>query len=155
MPFDIRQYHPKWKLIRKLIKENRAKGKCEHCGLVHNSYAMRGGFAPAPAFIVARLYGLVKDGFKEIEARKLVGIAKVVLTVAHLDHDITNNSFSNLKCLCQRCHLQHDKADNWNRRRYGKDYKDKQEVLFIIVPKSNKKKGKVVEMPPPHTHHYA
>ncbi|KKL14720.1 hypothetical protein LCGC14_2512810 [marine sediment metagenome] len=34
--------------------------------------------------------------------------SKVILTVAHLDHDITNNSFFNLKALCQRCHLQYD-----------------------------------------------
>ena len=34
---------------------------------------------------------------------------KVVLTIAHLDHDVTNNDFSNLKAFCQRCHLAHDK----------------------------------------------
>ncbi len=32
----------------------------------------------------------------------------VVLTVAHLDHNIDNNSFFNLKALCQRCHLGYD-----------------------------------------------
>lgn len=34
--------------------------------------------------------------------------SKVVLTVAHLDHDTTNNSKDNLKALCQRCHLRYD-----------------------------------------------
>ena len=34
--------------------------------------------------------------------------SKVILTVAHLDHDIINNSFFNLKALCQRCHLKYD-----------------------------------------------
>ena len=34
----------------------------------------------------------------------------VVLTVAHLDHDTTNNDDSNLAALCQRCHLRHDAA---------------------------------------------
>lgn len=38
----------------------------------------------------------------------------VVLTVAHLDHDPANNGESgnrpNLKALCQRCHLNHDRA---------------------------------------------
>lgn len=33
----------------------------------------------------------------------------VVLTVAHLDHNIKNNSFFNLAALCQRCHLRYDK----------------------------------------------
>ena len=34
--------------------------------------------------------------------------SKVILTVAHLDHDINNNSFFNLMALCQRCHLRYD-----------------------------------------------
>jgi hypothetical protein len=32
----------------------------------------------------------------------------VVLTIAHLDHDVSNNSDDNLAALCQRCHLAHD-----------------------------------------------
>lgn len=32
----------------------------------------------------------------------------VVLTIAHLDHDLANNADSNLAALCQRCHLTHD-----------------------------------------------
>jgi len=46
--------------------------------------------------------------------------SKVVLTVAHLDHDIKNNRFSNLAALCQRCHFEHDRKDNLIRRKYGK-----------------------------------
>ncbi len=34
--------------------------------------------------------------------------SKVVLTVAHLDHDPTNNERDNLKCWCQRCHNTYD-----------------------------------------------
>ncbi len=34
---------------------------------------------------------------------------KVVLTIMHLDHDITNNDYSNLAAGCQRCHLNHDR----------------------------------------------
>lgn len=35
--------------------------------------------------------------------------SRVVLTVAHLDHDTTNNTRENLRALCQRCHLRYDK----------------------------------------------
>lgn len=35
-------------------------------------------------------------------------LAWVVLTIAHLDQDITNNADSNLAALCQRCHNRHD-----------------------------------------------
>jgi hypothetical protein len=42
----------------------------------------------------------------------------VVLTVAHLDHDVTNNDPANLRALCQRCHFNHDAAFHApNRRR--------------------------------------
>lgn len=40
--------------------------------------------------------------------------SKVVLTVAHLDHDPTNNAEDNLAALCQRCHLAYD-ADHHRR----------------------------------------
>lgn len=35
--------------------------------------------------------------------------SKVVLTVAHLDHDPQNCADENLKALCQRCHLHYDR----------------------------------------------
>lgn len=34
--------------------------------------------------------------------------SKVVLTVAHLDHNPQNNDEGNLRALCQRCHLTYD-----------------------------------------------
>lgn len=33
----------------------------------------------------------------------------VVLTVAHMDHNAENSGDDNLRALCQRCHLAHDK----------------------------------------------
>lgn len=35
MPFNRKDYHPKWELIRYLIRFVRAKGKCEWCGAEH------------------------------------------------------------------------------------------------------------------------
>lgn len=34
--------------------------------------------------------------------------SKVILTIAHLDHNIANNHYDNLRCLCQKCHLTYD-----------------------------------------------
>ena len=42
---------------------------------------------------------------------------KVVLATAHLDHDPSNNRAGNLKALCQRCHLQHDRKEHRRRAR--------------------------------------
>lgn len=36
--------------------------------------------------------------------------SKVVLTIAHLDHDPTNNEPNNLRAWCQRCHVTYDAA---------------------------------------------
>ena len=33
---------------------------------------------------------------------------RVVLTIAHLDHDTTHNEPENLRALCQKCHLTYD-----------------------------------------------
>lgn len=42
---------------------------------------------------------------------------RVVLAAAHLDHDPRHNRWRNLKSLCQRCHLIHDRAYHLAQRR--------------------------------------
>ncbi len=46
--------------------------------------------------------------------------SKVILTVAHMDHDKENNRFGNLMALCQRCHLGYDLGRHIMNRKYGK-----------------------------------
>ena len=41
--------------------------------------------------------------------RRELRIIRIVLTIAHLDHTPENCDPANLKALCQRCHLNHDK----------------------------------------------
>jgi len=43
--------------------------------------------------------------------------SRVVLTVAHMDHDRTNNDPANLRALCQRCHLDWDRDHHLRNRR--------------------------------------
>ena len=56
--------------------------------------------------------------------------SKVVLTVAHLDHNISNNSFFNLKAMCQRCHLRYD-AKHHAATRKKKQFNKNQTVLIF------------------------
>jgi len=59
---------------------------------------------------------------------------RVVLTVAHLDHDPTNNADSNLQALCQQCHLRHDAKHHAlnaaHTRRERRDAESGQQGLF-------------------------
>lgn len=98
MPIDYKQYHPKWKLISKLIRFRRANNCCEDCGAEN--------YKPHP-----------DTG------------SKVVLTVAHLDHDKNNNRFWNLRALCQRCHLKLDLGTHVRNRKYGRNHKKAQITL--------------------------
>ncbi len=46
--------------------------------------------------------------------------SKVVLTTAHLNHDETDCRDENLRCWCQRCHLNYDKEHHAETRRRTK-----------------------------------
>ncbi len=48
-------------------------------------------------------------------------IVRVVLTVAHLDHNPANMFEDNLAALCQWCHLHHDQEHHANTRATRKD----------------------------------
>lgn len=55
---------------------------------------------------------------------------KVVLTIAHLDHDTTNNDEKNLAALCQRCHLTYDAKLHADNARKTRDRRSGQLDLF-------------------------
>lgn len=91
MPCDYSKYPPDWKQIRSRILF-RADNQCEcegECGL-HRS-------DPGPRRCCER------HGTPARWAR-----GRVVLTIAHLNHDTTDNRPTNLKAMCQRCHLRYD-----------------------------------------------
>lgn len=106
MPIDYSEYHPEWKTrIRPAIME-RAGHRCEGSPKFPDCRAQN--YKPHP-----------DTG------------SKVILTIAHLDQDITNNDYTNLKALCQRCHLAHDQESNIAKRKYGKKHERKhQQKLF-------------------------
>lgn len=66
-------------------------------------------------------------GAKNYEPHPVTG-SKVILTVAHIDHDKTNNRFYNLAALCQRCHLSHDIKQHADNRKYGRSWKGNQQL---------------------------
>ena len=109
MPCDYSEYPKEWKtVIRPRILE-RAGHKCERCEVENHRWICRDGRHDAA--LNAWYY---EDG--DILAVKALedwpegykAPVRVVLTVAHLDHDTSNNDDSNLQALCQRCHNRLD-----------------------------------------------
>lgn len=129
MPIDYKKYAANFRTELRPAVLERASHKCENCGLENGTVVKKGKFQKATETDLEKLEQVKKNFDKLGQALKSLDLAKIVLTTAHLDHNIENNDLSNLKCLCQRCHLNYDKNDNWNRRKFGKDYAKKQHKM--------------------------
>lgn len=134
MPINYKQYHPKWKLISRLIRFRRAKNCCEWCGIINGSIVKRlkhGAWRSPSSQEWDMIYSKVKyGGYTLSGSLKFHGFTKVVLTVAHIDHNKTNNRFSNLKALCQRCHLKHDAKQHAANRKYGRQHNYQHQLIL-------------------------
>lgn len=104
MPIDYKKYCKDWKLRSKFIRFYRARNRCERCGLPNYCY--------------------VNKHTREICLQDEEDVITIVLTVAHLDHDINNNSFFNLEAMCQKCHLGYDAKHHAETRRKNRIDKD-------------------------------
>lgn len=87
-PENRRRYPANWRAISTRIRFDRAAGRCECAGECGTGHA---GRCPA------------RHGQPHPVTR-----SRVVLTVAHLDHTPENCAETNLKAMCQRCHLAYD-----------------------------------------------
>ena len=65
---------------------------------------------------VAEIYACPTDLFRMYRFTSRLRQMRVALATAHLDHDPTNNHPRNLKALCQRCHMIHDREEHLRRR---------------------------------------
>ncbi len=103
MPIDYKQYPPNWKTEIRPDILKRDGYKCKKC-LVPN-YAV-GYRSPSGTFVS------VDERERERQEQRGRHIIKIVLTVAHLDHNRDNNHPGNLAALCQKCHLSYDAAQH-------------------------------------------
>ena len=79
-PKNRLRYPRNWKQIRTSILE-RAHGCCEFCGVENHTYRNN---------------------------EHTGHLARIVLTIAHLDHTPEHCNPDNLRALCQRCHNRYD-----------------------------------------------
>lgn len=132
MPIDYKKYPSDWKAISKRIRA-RDDNKCKTCGVPNHAVVCRNGETlrrlRGNILVDCAGDGLRYPSLEPIsyaEAMEIVEVQNccvegrrrcdddgnhwfvVVLTVAHLNHDITDNRDENLAALCQQCHLRYD-----------------------------------------------
>ena len=127
MPCNYKNYPPNWFTeIRPRILE-RAKNCCEQCFVKNYEIILRGEWAGVKVFQTedGKIFNaengekIGEHYFGEINKKPKAKLTKVILTIAHLDHDKENFEVSDdrLKALCQRCHLVLDKEHHAEKRR--------------------------------------
>lgn len=131
MPIDYNDYPPDFKATSNRIRFERAEGKCERCGAPHGQIIARSDdnrymLDTGETFDANSGEYLGMSRGSEFPAIKFV---LIVLTTAHQDHDVSNNTEENLIAFCQRCHLNHDREDNARRRKYDKPFN--KQVMFL------------------------
>lgn len=101
-------YHPNWNDIIRPEILKRDNYKCQNCGLKHRGLYL----------VDEKGKHIEIDKEEYIEAlRNDEKVKKIFLQVAHLDHNIKNNNYENLKSLCPNCHLNNDRVYNQIKRK--------------------------------------
>lgn len=138
MPIDYKQYPANWKTEIRPYVLARARHRCEQCGVKNKTKGLRdkNGRFYSCQYIMAKLENEGIDLFDGVLANcyhrngnPTLPIT-IVLTVAHMDHNHLNNEYTNLRALCQRCHLRHDRHQHAANARATRARKTGQQTLW-------------------------
>jgi hypothetical protein len=104
MPCDYSQYPKNWRNEIRPAILRRAEHCCEHCGIHNYLWIIRSRANSAKWLRIGRILEKRSSIMAQYRAQRWNEVGyhkpvKIVLTVAHLDHDITNNDHSNLAAL--------------------------------------------------------
>lgn len=110
-----------WPQLTDLIRFKRAAGRCEQCHRPHGRTVTHLGDGRWWCEETSRW----KDGRGRLLRLRTppallpeqTKTTRVVLATAHLDNNPGNNEAANLRALCQRCHMIHDRPEHLRRRR--------------------------------------
>jgi hypothetical protein len=110
-PENLHRYPPNWMDIRLRILQ-RAGFKCEHEGCKARQHQV--GYWNHDEWVLLP-FALREAGAREGDRvacsdGSTVKVLRIVLTVAHLDHQPENCADENLRAWCQRHHLAYDAA---------------------------------------------
>lgn len=136
MPIDYSKYPPNWKTEIRPAVLARAKNMCEKCGVLNHEIIKRekdGTFRYISPIERDLIYSKINNsGYTKTGAIKHLGFTKIVLTIAHLDHDSDNWSvdIERLRAWCQKCHLGYDIKKHTANRKYGINHSKNNYKLF-------------------------
>jgi hypothetical protein len=103
-------YPPHWRELSDHVRFKRAGGRCQRCDRPHLALVRclpDGRWFDEQATTWRDRRGRMARWPDLVDATRF-RITRVVLATAHLDGDPTNNRWTNLRALCQRCHMLHD-----------------------------------------------
>jgi 5-methylcytosine-specific restriction endonuclease McrA len=101
MKIKGKQYPLNWRDVIRPAVLKRADYKCEICKAPNHTHIRR----------LQQNLWIEADEFDLIQRQKGdKAVQYIILSISHSNHDINNNELSNLRALCQRCHLNHDRA---------------------------------------------
>lgn len=109
-----------WQQLTDMVRFERAKGRCEHCQRPHGRLICHLGDG--------RWWDDNAGAWRDDRGRSVrrapppplpdhTPTTRVYLATAHLDNNPGHNDGRNLRALCQRCHIIHDRAEHLRRRR--------------------------------------
>lgn len=122
MPIDYSRYPPNWKkeIVPRIL--DRAGHCCEFCQIPNgaNAHSVPLRVQDVDGRYKLKRFWITSEGdlirmkafaYPDIKA------VRVVLTIAHLDHDETNHDVPDdrLAALCQYCHLNYDSSEKYRR----------------------------------------
>lgn len=114
MPMNRKLYPPDWEEISARLKDEVGQ-KCEECGVPNHEWIHRK--LDDPKIWISALDEAGEAEWYWNHEQYTHEPIQVVLTTAHLDQNPGNNERSNLRVLCQRCHLVYDNPFNQVKRR--------------------------------------
>ena len=117
---NLRWYYPiDWPQLSAVVRFERAAGHCERCGRPHGQtiYHFGDGRWFDPEVELWRNGRGKPVAWPPYADYRWLQRTRVVLATAHLDHNPSNSRPRNLKALCQRCHLLHDRPEHRRRAR--------------------------------------
>lgn len=117
---ELRRLYPShWRDLSRRVRCDRAGGVCQTCGRPHGQTvrSLPDGRWFDPENNTWRSARGRPARWPDLEQAIHMRSTRVVLAAAHLDHDPANNRLRNLRSLCQRCHLIHDRPYHLAQRR--------------------------------------